>query len=388
MIREFEFITARSQNRDMKIFRLLLAGFLFSLASLSANDQFLYLSAGGKVTVFAIDSSSGELTSIQENELGAAGPIGISPDKSLLYVNSTIQDDQKRKFPAIATFLIGKDGKLTKRAVAASGMSTGYLHSDATGSSIAGNNYGQGTAAVWKLGDDGVYRDAVPQIITLEQKAHSAVFSPNNRFLLVPATGPNKVFQLRFDPKTGKVEPNDPSFANGPQGEDEARQPRHLIFHPSKPVAYTTNERENPGVGVWKWGAEKGNLTTVQNIVTQPEGFEGIITTADLHLTPDAKFLYVSNRDVTDRKATTGRDSIVGFSVDPKTGQLTMIGHTACEHVPRSFDVDETGQFVYVAGQGDDKLGVYRIDPKSGTLAMVTQYEVSARPSWVTCVIP
>ena len=93
-------------------------------------------------------------------------------------------------------------------------------------------------------------------------------------------------------------------------------------------------------------------------------------------------------RDVTDRKARTGEDSIVGFSVDPDSGRLTMIGHTDCEHVPRSFDVDETGSFVYVAGQGDDKLGVYRIDPETGSLKKVAQYDVGARPSWVTCVVP
>lgn len=353
-----------------------------------AADQYLYLSAGGKVTVYTIDAASGELTSIQENELGTAGPMGVSPDKSHLYVNSTIADKAGKKFPAIATFSIGEDGKLSKRALAASVMSAGYLRPDSTGRYLAGNNYGQGAAAVWKLGEDGVYRDAVPQIVELEQKAHSAVFSPNNRFLLVPATGPNKVFQLRFDAESGKVEPNDPPHADGPQGGSEARQPRHLIFHPKLPIAYTTNEREHPGVGVWKWDPKKGQLRTVQNLVTQPEGFEGIITTADLHLTPDTKFLFVSNRDVTDRKAKTGKDSIVGFSVDPETGRLAMIGHTKCEHVPRSFDVDETGQFVYVAGQGDDRLGVYRIDPGKGTLTKVTQYEVGTRPSWVTCVIP
>ena len=82
-----------------------------------------------------------------------------------------------------------------------------------------------------------------------------------------------------------------------------------------------------------------------------------------------------------------GVDSIVGFKVDEKSGRLEMIGHTACEHVPRSFTVDETGKFVYVAGQGDDKLGVYQIDTKTGKLKKITQYDVGARPSWVECLM-
>jgi hypothetical protein len=39
-----------------------------------------------------------------------------------------------------------------------------------------------------------VFKGKAPREIELEKKSHSAVFSPNNRFLLVPATEPNKVF--------------------------------------------------------------------------------------------------------------------------------------------------------------------------------------------------
>ena len=65
-----------------------------------------------------------------------------------------------------------------------------------------------------------------------------------------------------------------------------------------------------------------------------------------------------------------------------------MIGMTDCEHVPRSFVIDETGSFLYVAGQGDDKLGAYRIDSSTGALTRVAQYEVGERPSWVECRTP
>ena len=223
---------------------------------------------------------------------------------------------------------------------------------------------------------------------TLEKCAHSAVFSPDNRWLLVPATSPNKVFLNRFDPESGKLTPNDPPFAKGPQGKNEARMPRHLVFHPTRPIVYTTNERGQPGVGVWTWNAERGVLTPLQNIVTQPGGFTGRITTADLHLTPDARYLYISNRDITDRQARTGKDSIVGFSVNAQTGRLNLIDHFPCEHMPRSFALDVTGRYVYVAGQGDDRLGAYRIDAQTGRLTKVTQYETAERPTWVHCMAP
>ena len=354
-------------------------------------DQYVYLSAGGYVTAFKIDPASGELTPVQGLELKGAGPTGVSSNRQLLYVNSQLANAEgeskgKKAQAAIATFTIGEDGRLKLLAHEASGMGAGYLRPDGSSQFLAGNSYGEGKAALWRLGEDQVYRGAEPQIVTLEKNAHSTVFSPNNRYLLVPATGPNKVFQLRFDVGQGRLEPNDPPHADGPQGEDAARQPRHLVFHPNLSMAYTTNERERPGVGVWKWNGESGQLKTVQNLITHPEGFEGTITAADLHFTPDGKFLYVSNRDITDRKARTGNDHIVGFRCDPETGLLSYISHTPCEHVPRSFAVDDSGSFVYVAGQSDDHLGVYRIDDKTGELSKVTSYEVGARPSWVTCV--
>ena len=141
-----------------------------------------------------------------------------------------------------------------------------------------------------------------------------------------------------------------------------------------------------PGVGVWEGDAALGSLTLLQNILTFPGNWDGVITTADLHLTPDAKFLYVPNRDLTDRKAASGDSSIVRFSVDEKTGQLNMLGHTPCEHVPRSFAVDRAGEFVYVAGQSAGLLGVYSINGDTGDLTRVQQIETGKSPNWVMCV--
>jgi len=358
-------------------------------AELMAADQNLYLSAGDKLSVFRIDDDSGKLAPLQELDLPGAGPMTASPDKNFLYVTANQSSGAKGKKPGagLVTFRVGPDGKLKQLAIGPVNLRPGYLKSDAGGNYLAGNHYGPGKITLWKL-EDHVYRGQTVQEVELEQKAHSSVFSPNNNFLLVPATGPNKVFQLRFDPSTGQAKPNDPPFAQGPQGDKEARQPRHLIFHPSKNIVYTTNERELPGVGVWSWNPNKGNLKTIQNIPTHPKGFKGTITTADLHLTPNQKFLYVSNRDTTDRKSVTGEDSIVAFSVNPGNGRLTKLGHFPCEHVPRSFVIGKNGRFLFVAGQSDNRLGTYRINPANGALEKIGQQETGARPIWVHCMNP
>ena len=67
----------------------------------------------------------------------------------------------------------------------------------------------------------------------------------DNRWLLVPATLPNKVFVQQFDPKQGTITPNSPPFGAAPTSEDQARHPRHLVFHPKLAnVLYTTNESQ------------------------------------------------------------------------------------------------------------------------------------------------
>lgn len=352
-----------------------LSYFLFS-GSADAEQRFVYVSAGGAVTAYSVDLATGKLTEIQKN-----------PGAGL----SAVTSNQKRLFriggEEVETYAIQKNGKLRSLGKESTEGKAGYLGVDATDRFLAGSNYGGGSVSVWRIGEDGIAKGTPVSEMMLEKAAHSSVFSPNNQFLLVPATTPNKVFQINFDSKTGALTPNEVPFASGPTPDGEnATQPRHLIFHPGGKIAYTTLERENPGVGVWSWDSETGQLEVVQNLVSRPEDFEGSMTTADLHLTPDGKFLYVSNRDLTDRKAITGNSSIAAFSVDEETGRLTLIGHTHCENVPRGFRIDQAGEFMYVAGQNEGKLGVYRINQETGALDRVQQIETGKGPNWVVCV--
>ena len=346
----------------------------FSTVSLCAGDRVVYVSAGGKLHAYSVEDGGGKLEPLQELQKG--GLVAISPDKSKLYARGK----------SIFSYEILPDGKLELLGETQTEGGGSYLDIDATGRYLAAADYGGGTVKTWEINNEGICTGAPVSNVALEKQAHSSVFSPGNEFLLVPATGPNKVFQLKLDSASGEVVPNDPPFATGPTGENDAQQPRHIRFHPNGKIAYTTLEREHPGVGVWEWDAEAGNLKVIQNIVTLPEGFAGSITTADLHLTPDAKFLYVSNRDLTDRKAKTGQSSIVRFSVDGESGELTFLGHTPCEHIPRSFAIDEAGEYLYVAGQMAEKVGAYKIDKATGDLNRIQQFDLAGKPNWVMCL--
>ncbi|MHC4996615.1 MAG: lactonase family protein [Planctomycetota bacterium] len=371
----------------LNLFYALIATLLVSLGgSDTLAAQRLYLSAGNTITVFNI-TDDGALEELQKLELDGAGPTTLSPNQDFLYAvaNGPAAPRGQARKSALATFRVLDDGVLSQVNHAPANLRPGYLATDASGSYITGNHYGQGKVTVWKL-ERGVYKGQTVQELDLELKAHSTVFSPDNRFLLVPATGPNKVFQNRFDAATGWLTPHTTPHASGPPNDNDARQPRHLIFHPDGQTVYTTLEREHAGVGVWRWDAARGTLRVVQNIITEPVGFTGYITTADLHLTPDSKFLYISNRDTTTRGAPKGDDTIVGFKVDPLNQRLTLIGHTPAPRVPRSFAISKNGKFLFAAGQGDDTMFAYRIDPNTGNLTKIAQHPTGANPIWVETV--
>ncbi|MEM7390848.1 MAG: beta-propeller fold lactonase family protein [Verrucomicrobiota bacterium] len=354
-----------------------LAGLLITMAlgsplGLLAEEQHhLYVSAGGALSSYAIDSATGRISFSRKLDLEGAGPFLISHDRRRLYVAAAGPD----KTPRIATVGLGKAGQLTLIHVADARHRAGQFSLDRTGRYLAGNSYKAGLVAIWEI-DSGVYRGKVAQTLELEPKAHGANFSHNNRWLLVPATAPNKVFISTFDESTGRVAPHAPPFAPGPAGAHKTRHPRHLLLHPDLPIAYTTCESREPGVCVWTWDEATGRLEVMEDRVTRPANNEANTSTSTLHLSPNRRFLYVAVRN-------RENSSIVGFKVDPETGRLTRIGHTPCEIVPRSFCLDPRGMFLYAAGQRDNKVGVYAIDQNTGELTRVQQIEVGTGPRWI-----
>ncbi|HUG35996.1 MAG TPA: beta-propeller fold lactonase family protein, partial [Candidatus Limnocylindrales bacterium] len=70
--------------------------------------------------------------------------------------------------------------------------------------------------------------------------------------------------------------------------------------------------------------------------------------------------------------------------VDPGTGLLTPAGHAAAEPVPRAFNIDPDGKFLYAGGLESGRLTAFRIDAASGRLDPIETYPVGARPMWVT----
>jgi len=149
--------------------------------------------------------------------------------------------------------------------------------------------------------------------------------------------------------------------------------PRHLAFHQSLNIVYFANEFGS-SVTAYRLNQAVGSLSKFQTLSSLPADFAGTNTGADIHLTPDGRFLYVSNR---------GHESIAAFSVDTITGALTSLGQFVTEKTPRSFAVDPSGKFLYAGGQGSGKIAAYRINRQSGQLAHFATYDAGKNPVWI-----
>jgi len=244
--------------------------------------------------------------------------------------------------------------------------------------------YQGGYAAVHPLGADGAVGAPSLDSLTTAMGAHAIQTDPSNQFAFVPhiarfndnvleplreSTGPNAIWQLRFDTQTGRLTPNTPLRV-----EPATRLgPRHYCFHPTLPVVYFSNE-QGCSVTAYRLDQATGTLSAMQTLTTLPAGFTARNTCSQIHLTASGKFLYVGNR---------GHNSLAGFAVDAATGQLTARGHVATEVVPNAFSVDPEGHFVFAAGSASGRLASYRINGETGALTPRATYAVGQRPAAV-----
>ena len=206
-----------------------------------------------------------------------------------------------------------------------------------------------------------------------QPNAHCIVTDPSNRYVLHTSLGGDVVYQEKFDAKTGKLAPNDPPTINV----KAKAGPRHLTFSPNKKFVYLINELD-AAIYVFPWDAKTGTLKKeVQVITALPKGFSGKPWAADIHLTPDGKFLYASERTTS---------TLAAFRVDAKKGALTSIDSYPTEKQPRAFNIDPSGRYLLAVGQLSNSLTSYSIDKKKGTLTKLKEYPMGKNPNWVEFV--
>jgi len=298
---------------------------------------------------------------------GGSLPLAISPEKHRLYAGL-----RNEPYTAMTFDIDAKTGKLKLVGPGPLADSMAYLAIDRTGRFLLSASYGGDKVAVNAIGPNGVIAPA-QQVVATEPNAHCIIVDPTNRYVLHTSLGGDVIYQQKFDAKAGKLTPNDP-----PTVSVKAKGgPRHLVFSPDKKFVYLLNELD-AAIYVFPWDAATGTLKKETQVASAlPKGFDGKPWAADIHLTPDGKFLYASERT---------SNTIAAFRIDPKTGALTSLGSTATEKQPRGFSIDPSGRYLLAVGQLSNSMTAYSIDKATGSLTKLSETAVGKNPNWVEIV--
>lgn len=321
-----------------------------------------------EISVLSLDRASGKLEPIESvNVGGTAMPMALSPDRRLLYVALRSQPYR------VVTFAIDPaSGRLSKRGEAALADSMANIDVDRSGRWLFAASYGGNKITVNAIGADGNV-GAVQQLIATAPNAHAIHADAANRYVLATSLGGDNVSLWRFDAASGQLAANEPALVT-----TQAKSgPRHFVWDAAQRHAYLLCELD-AALYVYDWDAARGSLREVQRTSALPAGFSGGAPwAADLHLTPDGRFLYASER----RSST-----IAAYRVDAASGRLEPIGHTPTEKTPRGFAIDSSGRYLVAAGQDSHGVTVHAIDPASGALRTVGRAPLGKNPNWVEIV--
>ncbi|HKC46247.1 MAG TPA: beta-propeller fold lactonase family protein [Gemmatimonadales bacterium] len=315
-------------------------------------------------------------------------PMAVSPDRRFLYAAS-----RSKPFTVHTYSIDPGTGALKPLSTAPLAESFPYIALDKTGRFLLSASYGGHLVSVNAVGADGRVSPEPLQVLHTGRNAHSILTDNTNRFVYVPHLGTDQIFQFVFDPQSGRLTSNTPPVVQM----KPMTGPRHFIVSSDNRFVYLLNELVGT-VTTLSLDAKTGLLTEVSSasalppdtklVPGAPRGAVGApgapprntdndIWAADLHLTPNGKFLYASERT---------SSTLAAFSVNPATGQLTYLGSTPTEKQPRGFAIDPKGRFVIASGEKSDTISVYAIDQASGALRLLQKYPTGKGSNWVEIV--
>jgi 6-phosphogluconolactonase len=291
-----------------------------SFLALHPNRRFLYAvnEDGAKVVAFSINTSTGALTLLNQQDSNGASPC--------------------------------------------------HLAFDQTGRYLFVANYTGGSVTVFPILPDGRLGAASSHVqhTGTAPHAHHAALDGNNRFALVCDLGLDKIMCYRFDSSLGTLTPNSTPWTAVAAGSG----PRHLVFDAQCRRVYVICEKSSTIIG-FDYEATNGILTQFQSVSTLPATYSGQKWAAEIAFHPSGKFLYGSNR---------GYNSIGVFSVDSQTGRLSPLQQQSTGQTPRHFAIDPSGAYCLVADQDSDDVRLYTVDQQTGLLSATAQKLTVSKP--------
>lgn len=323
-----------------------------------------------RIVVLDMDRATGALRELSRADVpGTIGsspgslPLALSPDRRWLYAALRAEP-----FPVCSFAIDPASGALELRGTARLPDSMCYLSTDRTGTSLFSASYGGGVLGVSRIAD-GIVGE-VTQALATPPKAHSIRPDPENRFAYAACLGGDVLLAQRFDGVRLDPTPHPVAITRPGAG------PRHFTFADGGRRLYLLNELDGT-VNVYDRDLETGALREKQSITVLATPAQGKVAAADIHLTPDERFLYASERTT---------NILTAFRVEAGNGILTLAGHAPSEPTPRGFAIASQSKFLLCAGLTSGKVATYAIDDASGVLLRASAVEVGTGANWIEMV--
>jgi len=359
----------------MKTLGLIAAISVCVLTSSANTNHFVYFGTytSGKskgIYVSRFDPRSGKLSEPElATETKNPNFLAVHPMRTSLYAVGEMTDTQGKRSGAVNAYSLDvKTGKLAALNQQSSGGSGPcHVSVDATGKSLLVANYGSGSVASLPIRTDGNLSEPASTIQHIGSSvnpkrqtaphAHFITPSPDNRFALACDLGLDKVLIYRLDATSATLTPHQPAFGTSQPGFG----PRHLAFSAGGKFIYVINEL-SLNVSVFAYDTNSGAMNEIQSTSSLPAGYTITEKDSAAHILahPNGRFVYASNR---------GHDSIAVFSVEAKTGKLTLIQNESTQgKTPRNFAIDPSGRWLLALNQNSDSVVVFAIDDETGKL--------------------
>lgn len=311
---------------------------------------------------FRFDEENGTTTPLSEVEVENPSYLTPSADGKFIYAVSEFNDER-----AAANALAFDKEKGTFQLLntqKTGGEDPCYIITN--GNYVVTANYSGGSITFFPIAKDGSLLPA-SDILTFsgsgpdkerQEKSHlhCVRITPDGKYLLANNLGTDKIHKMTINPNAN-AENKEPFLAEGYHAAysvEAGSGPRHLTFSPSGEYAYLINELSGTVIA---FEYKDENLREIQTIVADTVGAKG---SGDIHISPDGKFLYASNR----LKA----DGVAIFRIDSRNGMLTKVGYQLTGIHPRNFIITPNGKYLLVACRDSNVIQVYERNVDTGLL--------------------
>ena len=314
------------------------------------------------IYVYKFDTETGESDSISMVEVANPSYLVISPNEKFVY--SVGENSGEGGFAHSFSFDKETGNIELLNSQNTQGSSPAYIALDSKGNNVITANYGGGSISQFNVNADGslsplsklfTFHGNGPDSIRQKQPhLHSVRYSPDGLFLFAADLGTDNIYRYKSIHSVFEGQPalfeTDTAIFKTPAGTG----PRHFDFHPNGLYFYVIGELSGE---VIVYDYNMGDLQQKQIILADKVGARG---SADIHVSPNGRFLYASNR--------LKNDGIAIFAIDAQDGTLTKVGYQETARHPRNFVITPNGKFLLVAGRDDNVIQVYSVDKETGLL--------------------